>query len=140
MLESFQTQSFPSLKSFYNMLNSNEGLSFPWKSIWKQMVRTRKAIFLWTMALGRIITMDNLGKQHAIVYIDVVCAKRVGRLPIICLVVVILLELRSMISHLLRILCVMPPGVANLLALLARSIWQTVPICGAFGGEKLSKL
>ena len=67
--------------------------------------------------------MDNLGKQHAIVYIDVVCAKRVGRLPIICLVVVILLELRSMISHLLRILCVMPPGVANLLALLARSIW-----------------
>ena len=33
---------------------------FPWKSIWKQKTPSRVAFFVWTVALGKCLTIDNL--------------------------------------------------------------------------------
>jgi hypothetical protein len=52
------------VKSFYKMLISQDGFSFPWKSIWRVKAPSRVAFFVWTAALGKILTMDNLRKQE----------------------------------------------------------------------------
>ena len=36
---------------------------FPWKSIWKQKIPSRVAFFVWTAALGKCLTIDNLRKR-----------------------------------------------------------------------------
>ena len=41
--------------------------SFPWKSIWKVKVPVKVSFFVWTAALGRILTVDNLRKRGLIV-------------------------------------------------------------------------
>jgi hypothetical protein len=48
------------IKSYYNMLQLDEHSSFPWKSIWKVKAPPHIAFFLWTIAMGRILTVDNL--------------------------------------------------------------------------------
>jgi len=48
------------VKSFYNMLQSGEHSSFPWKSIWKVKAPPRIVFFLWTVVMGRILMTDNL--------------------------------------------------------------------------------
>ena len=35
---------------------------FPWKGIWSVKVPKRVSFFLWTIALGKILTLDNLTK------------------------------------------------------------------------------
>ena len=46
--------------SYYRVLHSNTQLSFPWNTIWKPKVPIKVSFFLWSAALGRILTMDNL--------------------------------------------------------------------------------
>ena len=41
--------------------------SFPWRSIWKQNVLSRVAFFVWTTALGTILTIDNLRKKKVLI-------------------------------------------------------------------------
>ena len=41
--------------------------SFPWKSLWKVKVLLRVSFFVWTAALGQILTVDNLRKRGLIV-------------------------------------------------------------------------
>ena len=36
---------------------------FPWKSIWKQKILSRVVFFVWTAALGKYLTIDNLRKR-----------------------------------------------------------------------------
>uniref|UniRef100_A0A7N2KVQ8 Reverse transcriptase zinc-binding domain-containing protein n=1 Tax=Quercus lobata TaxID=97700 RepID=A0A7N2KVQ8_QUELO len=36
---------------------------FPWKSIWKQKIPSRVAFFVWSAALGKCLTIDNLRKR-----------------------------------------------------------------------------
>ncbi len=36
---------------------------FPWKPIWKSKVPPRVAFFVWIVAKGKILTMDNLRKR-----------------------------------------------------------------------------
>jgi hypothetical protein len=52
------------VKSYYTMLHSGEHSSFPWKSIWKVNAPPRIAFLLWAMALGRILTVDNLRRRR----------------------------------------------------------------------------
>jgi hypothetical protein len=45
-------------------LRSPVGSSFPWKSIWRNRVPLRVTFFVWTDALGNILTLDSLRKRH----------------------------------------------------------------------------
>jgi hypothetical protein len=54
------------VKSFYNILNSNVSFPFPWKSIWHTKAPPRVAFFVWSAALGKILTLDNLRKKNMV--------------------------------------------------------------------------
>ena len=41
--------------------------SFPWRSIWEQKVPSKVAFFVWTAALGTILTIDNLRKKKVLI-------------------------------------------------------------------------
>ena len=50
-------------KDYYNLLMGSNDYCFPWKSIWKQKIPSRVAFFVWTAALGKCLTIDNLQKM-----------------------------------------------------------------------------
>ena len=50
--------------SFYNYLLKDPSVSFPWQSIWCIKVPERVSFFLWTVARGGILTIDNLVKKN----------------------------------------------------------------------------
>jgi hypothetical protein len=55
------------VKSFYKALSNLDREVFSWKSIWHTKVPTCVAFFGWTMALGKILTHDNLRKRNIVV-------------------------------------------------------------------------
>jgi hypothetical protein len=55
------------VRSFYHELSTLGGSSFPWKSIWRVNVPLRVSFFVWTTALGKIMTLDNPRKKKVIV-------------------------------------------------------------------------
>jgi hypothetical protein len=54
------------LSSFCRVLACKDGFPFHWKSIWQTKVSLRVAFSAWSVALGMILTMDNLRKRHVI--------------------------------------------------------------------------
>ena len=48
------------VRSFYSVLSMKDSVQFPWKCIWKSRVPPRVVFFVWTVALGKILTADNL--------------------------------------------------------------------------------
>jgi hypothetical protein len=50
--------------SYYRALSGMLHVSFPWKIIWKSRVPPRVAFFVWMVALGRILTIDNLRRRR----------------------------------------------------------------------------
>jgi hypothetical protein len=54
------------VRSFYNILISNVSFPFPWKSIWRTKAPPRVAFFVWSVALGKILTLDNLRKKNMV--------------------------------------------------------------------------
>ena len=52
---------------YYQALSGTIHVSLPWKIIWKSRVPPRVAFFVWTAALGRILTIDNLQRRHVMV-------------------------------------------------------------------------
>lgn len=62
--------------SFYQSCTVQNSNCFLWMSIWKTKAPLKAAFFVWAVFLGKILTIDNLRKNHIIV---VVCSKRVGR-------------------------------------------------------------
>ena len=46
--------------SFYKILTCKDAPPFPWKSIWRTKASFKVAFFIWSMAQGKILTMDNL--------------------------------------------------------------------------------
>jgi hypothetical protein len=66
---------FFGVKSFYNVMGCLDGVCFPWKSVWCTKVPLRMTFFGWSAAFEKILTMDNLRKQHIIVVIGVVYVK-----------------------------------------------------------------
>uniref|UniRef100_A0A2N9EFE5 Reverse transcriptase domain-containing protein n=1 Tax=Fagus sylvatica TaxID=28930 RepID=A0A2N9EFE5_FAGSY len=55
------------VKSFYNAMLPQTAAVGPWKNIWKPKVPTRVAFFVWTAALDRILTTDNLRRRRVII-------------------------------------------------------------------------
>ena len=96
---------------------------FPWKSIWKQ-IPSRVALFVWTAALGKCLTIDNLRKRKVCIldwcYMCKSNGESVDHLFLHCPVA---LELWAMIFGLFGVYWVMPMSVGGLF-----SCWQ-----GRFG-------
>jgi hypothetical protein len=68
------------VRLFYNILLPQDSSPFPWRSIWLNKALLIVAFFAWLIALGKILTMDNLRKQH-IVVIDWYCmCKKSGKM------------------------------------------------------------
>jgi hypothetical protein len=55
------------VKAYYRAILPQSGFTLPWKSIWKSKAPPRVAFFVWTAALGSILTTDNLRRRHVIV-------------------------------------------------------------------------
>ena len=51
------------VSDYYRILVGNTFCGFPWKSIWKQKIPSKVAFFVWTAALGKCLTIDNLRKM-----------------------------------------------------------------------------
>ncbi|XP_042992315.1 uncharacterized protein LOC122318775 [Carya illinoinensis] len=49
-----------SVCSFYDTITMQQRHNFPWKNIWRSKAPKKDALFVWTAALGKILTMDNL--------------------------------------------------------------------------------
>jgi hypothetical protein len=55
------------VKSFFISLACFEGRCFPWKSVWRTQAPSRAAFFAWSVALCKILTVDNLRQRHIII-------------------------------------------------------------------------
>jgi len=55
------------VKFFYCVMGCHDGFCFPWKSVWRTKVPLMVAFFVWSAALGKFLTMENLRKWHVIV-------------------------------------------------------------------------
>ena len=52
------------VNDYYRILVGSTDFCFPWKSIWKQKISSRVAFFVWTVALGKCLTINNLRKKN----------------------------------------------------------------------------
>jgi hypothetical protein len=52
--------------SFFSFLDCSVGSLFPWKNVWWTQAPSQTAFFAWSAALDKILTMDNLRKNHVI--------------------------------------------------------------------------
>ena len=97
---------------------------FPWKIIWRSKAPLRVAFFVWTVALGKILTIDNLRKRKVRIidwcYMCKCNGESIDHLLLHC---PIASDLWSMILVLFGVSWVMPKSVVELLA-----CWQ-----GCFG-------
>jgi hypothetical protein len=55
------------VKIFYKALLPSTGFLIPWRSIWKTKVPPRVSFFVWTAAMDRILTVQNLRRRHVMV-------------------------------------------------------------------------
>ena len=51
------------VSDYYRILAGTTFYGFPWKSIWKQKILSRVAFFVWTVALGKCLTIDDLRER-----------------------------------------------------------------------------
>jgi len=66
------------VKTFYKALVCHEAASFPWKDIRRVKAPKRVAFFVWTAALGKILTHDNLHRRGVVVVEWCVMCKKHG--------------------------------------------------------------
>ena len=108
---------------------------FPWRSLQKPKVPTKVAFFLWTAALGKILTIDSFRRRWVFV-IDQCCMCKSAEETINCLLLhcPAAQELWSVVFILLGVLWVMPRGMLDLLASWQarfgrgnRVIWNVTP-------------
>jgi hypothetical protein len=126
------------VKSYYEVLIRKNDPSFSWKNIWHVKALTRVAFFVWSAALGKILTHDNLRKRNVVVIEWCCMCKKNGesmdRLLLHCEVAH---DLWSYIFSLFGIEWVMPRTVLELLtswdALVgdgrAKEAWRLAPLC-----------
>ena len=127
------------VRSFYSILvHPHPQGNFPWKRVWKTKAPSRVAFFVWTAALGKILTIDNLRKRRLII-MDWCCmckssGETANHLLLHCPIAV---ELWSMVLIIFGIAWVMPRGVEDLLSCWigsrgkseAGKIWKMTPHC-----------
>ena len=104
------------MSGYYQSLSPSSVISFPWKMVWQSKVPPRVAFFSWTVALGKILTIDNLRKKHLIVlewsFMCKRCGEFVNHLLLHC---PIAFKMWSMVFCLFGICWVMPLRVVDFL-------------------------
>ena len=128
--------------SFYKVLCSTTHSSFPWRPLWRLKVPTKVSFFMWTAALGCLLTMDNLQKSEVVV-LDLCCmckkdGESIDHLFLHCHVA---WELWNMVFSLFGVHWVMPCHVVDLLASWSYKcsrrkslvIWSMIPHCIMWG-------
>ena len=125
------------VKDYYSLVGFND-CCFPWKSIWKQKIPSRVAFFVWTVALGKCLMIENLHKRKVWImdwcYMYKCNGESVDHLFLHCLVA---MDLWSMVLDLFSVSWVMPKSVVGLLACWQSRfgrhwnshIWIIVPHC-----------
>uniref|UniRef100_A0A2N9EIT8 Reverse transcriptase zinc-binding domain-containing protein n=1 Tax=Fagus sylvatica TaxID=28930 RepID=A0A2N9EIT8_FAGSY len=105
------------VKSYYKALLPQTATVGPWKSIWKPKVPTRVAFFVWTAALDRILTTDNLRRRRVIIMDWCCMCKNNGESPShLLLHCSVARDLWNFILSLFGLQWVMPRDVRDLLA------------------------
>jgi hypothetical protein len=66
------------VKTYYKALACHKAVSFPWKGIWRVKAPKRVAFFVWTAALRKILTHDNLRRRGIVVVEWCVMCKKHG--------------------------------------------------------------
>jgi len=132
------TRGYFEVRSYFEVLSRKEGSSFPWKNIWCAKAPTRVAFFVWSAALGKILTHDNLRKRN-IVVIEwcCMCKKKGESIDHLLLHCDTARELWSFMFSLFGVEWVMPQTVLELLTTwgaffghgLAKKVWRLVPHC-----------
>ena len=62
------------VNDYYRILVGPTIYGFPWRNIWKQKIPSRVVFFVWTVALGKFLTIDNLQKRCGY-WIGATCAR-----------------------------------------------------------------
>ena len=126
------------VRDYYNLLVGSNDYCFPWKSIWKQKIPSQVAFFVWTVALGKCLTIDNLRRRKVWIldwcYMCKCNGESVDHLFLHC---PIAMDMWAMVFGLFGVSWVMPQSVVGLLACWQGSfgrhrngyIWLMVPDC-----------
>ncbi|KAG7965770.1 hypothetical protein I3843_08G016900 [Carya illinoinensis] len=61
--------------SYYKTITASPLPNFPWKSVWRNKAPPKAAFFVWTAALGKILTIDNL-RRHGLIMMDWCCMRK----------------------------------------------------------------
>jgi hypothetical protein len=128
------------VNSFYVELCRKDGpsLPFPWKNIWRVKAPTRVAFFVWSAALGKILTHDNLRKRNVIVMEWCCLCKKSGEsIDHLLLHCEVARALWSYVLNLFGVEWVMPHSVLELLiswgaaigSRHAKEVWRLAPLC-----------
>jgi hypothetical protein len=126
------------VKAYYSALLSQSGLHWPWKSIWKSKAPPRVSFFVWTAALGRILTTDNLRRRRVLVLDYCWLCKRNGEsIPHLLMHCSFSTEIWNFFLNIFGISWVMPCGIVDLLCCWGggcrntriRKVWGMVPLC-----------
>uniref|UniRef100_A0A7N2L766 Reverse transcriptase zinc-binding domain-containing protein n=1 Tax=Quercus lobata TaxID=97700 RepID=A0A7N2L766_QUELO len=73
------------VSDYYRILAGTAFFGFPWKSIWKQKIPSRVAFFVWTAALGKCLTIDNLRKRKGRMILAHLCDEPKGLKTNMCM-------------------------------------------------------
>jgi hypothetical protein len=129
------------VRSFYEELIRKDGPSFPsfpWKNIWRVKAPARVAFFIWSGALGKILTHANLRKMNVIVIEWCCLCKKSGEsIDHLLLHCEVARDLWSYILILFGVVWVMPRTVLEFLnswgAAIgyggAKEAWRLAPLC-----------
>nr|XP_023874649.1 uncharacterized protein LOC111987174 [Quercus suber] len=126
------------VNDYYRILVGSTDICFPWKSIWKQKIPSRVAFFVWTAALGKCLTIDNLRKRKVWIldwcYMCKCNGESIDHLFFHCLVAT---DLWAMVLGLFGVSWVMPQSVLGLLECWqGRKLGQLYKQCIASKSEK----
>jgi hypothetical protein len=129
------------VKSYYQVLSnhiSNVHASFPWKGIWKVKAPPRVAFFVWTVMLGKILTLDNLRKKNIIMMKWCCLCKKSGEsIDYLFIHCEVALEMWNVFFQLFDVVWVMPRRVSELLGCWRGQLgnrevlhlWRLVSLC-----------
>ncbi|XP_040992740.1 uncharacterized protein LOC121239540 [Juglans microcarpa x Juglans regia] len=127
-----------SVRSFYKSLTKLPNTHFPWKGVWRNKAPPKALLFTWTVALGKILTTDNLRKRQVIILEWCCMCKKAGEtVDHLMLHCEIARALWSDVFIRIGLIWVMPAIVVELLACWVmpdgapqiKAVWKMVPIC-----------
>ena len=125
------------VNSYYKLLQPDAAHSFPWRKVWSSRAPSKVNFFIWTAALGKILTMDNLRKRRLFVLDWCGMCKRDGEsVDHLFLHCSIAQEIWDLAFSMFEVIWVMPRRVMDLLHCWPRitrwtvgDIWGLIPHC-----------